>query len=84
MKRVELAWVDDEPALLVSYCLTHPLRGWGVVDEGKTEKADNVPGSKVPDRLLTVWRTWLYATRTTNCCGYLEGALLFGLPVYFP
>ena len=50
--------------------------GRGIVDERRTETADRVaryqgdlqgePG---------------YATRTTNCCGYLEGALCFDLPV---
>ena len=34
--------VDDEPALLLSYCLTHPLRGWGIVDGCRTETADRV------------------------------------------
>ena len=37
-----VAWVDDEPALLVSYRLTHPLREWGVVDERRMETADRV------------------------------------------
>ena len=37
-----LVWVDDEPALLVSHCLTHPLRGWGMVDDSRTETADRV------------------------------------------
>ena len=37
-----MAWVDDEPALLVSNCLTHPLRGWGVVDGNRTDTADRV------------------------------------------
>ena len=37
-----VAWVDDEPAMLVSYYPTHPLRRWGVVDERKTETADMV------------------------------------------
>ena len=50
-----MAWADEEPALLVSYCLTHPLRGWGIV-ECRTDTA-NREGSKVPDRV--VGRTWL-------------------------
>ena len=37
-----MAWVDDEPALLVSYSLTHPLQVWGIVDECRTETADRV------------------------------------------
>ena len=41
-ERSIVAWVDDEPALLVRYCLTHPLRGWGIVDERRTETADRV------------------------------------------
>ena len=39
-----VAWVpgDGEPALLVSHCLTHPVRGWGMVAERRTETADRV------------------------------------------
>ena len=37
-----VAWVDDQPALFISCCLTHPLRGWGMVDESWTETADRV------------------------------------------
>ena len=37
-----MAWVDDEPVLLVSYCLTHPLRGWDIADERRTETAGRV------------------------------------------
>ena len=37
-----MAWVDDEPALLVSLSLTHPLRGWGIVDARRTETVDSV------------------------------------------
>ena len=37
-----MAWVDDEPALLVSSCPRHPLRGWGTVDERRTEVVDRV------------------------------------------
>ena len=47
-----MAWVNDEPAWLVSYCLTHPLRRWGTVDESRTEMADRV--AKVPDRLVGI------------------------------
>ena len=35
-----MAWVDNEPASIDSYCLTHPVRGWGIVDERRTEIAD--------------------------------------------
>ena len=45
-----MAWVDDEPALFISYCLTHPPRGWDMVGESRT--ADCRQGSKVPDRLV--------------------------------
>ena len=37
-----VAWVDDEPALNVSGCQAHPLRGGVIVDERKTETADRV------------------------------------------
>ena len=37
-----MAWVGGEPVLLVSYCLTRPLRGWGIVDERRSETADGV------------------------------------------
>ena len=64
--------MDDESALLVSYCLTHPLRGRGIVDECRTETVDGIA------RYQTAYKQWGepgYATRATNCCGYLEGAL---------
>ena len=38
-----MAWVGDESVLpVVSYCLAHPFRGWGipVVDETRTKTAD--------------------------------------------
>ena len=35
-------WVDDEPAACVVCRLTHPLRGWGVVDEGRKETVDRI------------------------------------------
>ena len=37
-----MAWVDEEPASLVSRCLTHPLRGWGEVDESRRGTAGRV------------------------------------------
>ena len=37
-----MAWVDDDPVFFVSYCLTHPVRGWGIVDERRTETVDRV------------------------------------------
>ena len=39
-----MAWVDDESALVVLYCLTHPLRGWGIVDERRKGTVDRVAG----------------------------------------
>ena len=41
--RILVAWVDDEPALLVSYCLTHPfLTGWGAADDSRTQTSNRV------------------------------------------
>ena len=37
-RRSRVAWVDDELDLLDSCCLTHPLRGRGIVDRRKTER----------------------------------------------
>ena len=37
-----MTWVNDEPALFVSYCLTHTLHGPGMVDGSRTETADRV------------------------------------------
>ena len=49
-----VARVDDEPALLVSYRLTHPPRGWGII--WRTQDGDGRQGRKIPDRLVR--RTW--------------------------
>ena len=41
-----MRWAKNVPttygisALLVSYCLTHPLLGWGIVDERRMQTAD--------------------------------------------
>ena len=35
-----LRWANGEPALVVSYCLTRPLRGWAIVDEIRAKTAD--------------------------------------------
>ena len=64
-----VAWVDDEPASLVSYCRTHPFRGWGIVDERRTGTTASVARYQTPGRLSTGGTTWL-STRNTNCCGY--------------
>ena len=37
-----MAWVDDESTVLVSYWVTRPLRGWGIVDERRTKAVDRV------------------------------------------
>ena len=37
-----MAWVDDEPALLVSYQVLSDAEGRGIVDERRTEAADRV------------------------------------------
>ena len=40
-----IMWRGWMPCLLcASYCLTHPLRGWGIVDERRTETVDRVAG----------------------------------------
>ena len=36
------AYVDHEPALLVLYCLTHHLRGWGIVYKRRADTVDRV------------------------------------------
>ena len=41
-ERSRVALANDEPALLVSLCLTHPLRGWGIVGGCRTKTADRV------------------------------------------
>jgi len=61
--------VDDEPALRVSYSLTHPPRGWGIVAERRTETAGRVARYKtdycsrenlamlpVPQTAAATWR----------------------------
>ena len=37
-----MAWVDDEPALLVSYQVLSDAEGRGIVDECSMETADRV------------------------------------------
>ena len=44
-----MALVGDELALLVSFRLTHPLRGCGIVDERRTEKVDRVARYQTAD-----------------------------------
>ena len=70
-----MAWVDVEPALLVSYHLTHPLRGWGVVDERRTETVDrvvtrqsingreNLATLRVPRTAAATWRVLCSSVR---------------------
>ena len=57
------------------------VRRLGSGHSWRTQGGDDSQGSKVSGGLLA-GRTWLYATRTTNCCRHLEGALCFGLPVF--
>ena len=72
-----MASVDDQPALFVSYSLTHPLRRWGIVDERSKETADK--RGEVPDRLVR--RTWLCCSLALQTAGAtFEGASYFGLP----
>ena len=74
MSRV--AWVDDEPALLVSYCLTHTLRGWGIVVKGRrTKTVDRVAAinSKLPDR--RVGRIWLSMILVPQTAAVIWGGL---------
>ena len=68
LRKESVAWVGDESALLVLCCLTHPLRGWGYVNESK--------GSKVPDRPV-VYATHRKLLRLPGECF----VLCFGLPV---
>ena len=51
----------------------------GIVDERRTETAGRVARYKADSQGEPG-----YATRATNCYGYLEGALCFGLPLIFP
>ena len=73
--------LDDESAcaFLVLWCLT-PREGANLTNAGRTQDGDGRQGSKVPGGL--VGRTWLCYTaainNTSNCCGYLGGALCFG------
>ena len=67
--------MDDEPALFVSSCLTHPLRGGGFL----TEAGDGRQGSKLSDRLLIVDRTWLSYAHQKLLHGRLEGATFCSL-----
>ena len=70
-ERRHAAWVDDEPVSLVSYSLAHPLRGCGKVGNQRTGTVDRVARPPNKENLT------IYATHTTKCCGYLEGALFF-------
>ena len=77
-------WVDDEPALLVSYCLTRLSRGWGTVDEHRTETADR--GTRYQtDYEHVVGRTWLYATLVPQTAApnwrVFRASVCFCLPV---
>ena len=62
-------WVDDEPALFVSYCLTHLFGGRGMVDESRAE-ARRRTGEQGTRPTMSMLR----GPQTAGC---LEGALLF-------
>ena len=68
LRKESVAWVGDESALLVLCCLTHPLRGWGYVNESK--------GSKVPDRPV-VYATHRKLLRLPGECFVFLFCLLF-------
>ncbi|MEP2260048.1 MAG: hypothetical protein ABJI00_01425, partial [Paracoccaceae bacterium] len=67
-RRSRVAWVDDEPALLVSYCLD--AEGQRIVDERWTMVADRVARYRAGQQGDPGC-----ATRTITCCRYMEDAL---------
>ena len=79
--------VDDEPALLLSYCLTHPLRGWGIVDGCRTETADRVARYKTdeheePLAMLLVPQIAAVPWRKLGAAVCLSFALILSLPLF--
>ena len=64
-------WMTSLPCLVLS-----DAEGLGRVDERRTETADRAARYQADYQ-----RQLGYATRTTNCCRYLEGALCFGLRI---
>ena len=71
----------------VSYCVTHPLRVWDIVDESEMETADRVASYQTDFLVGTRYNVAMLSTRTISCCGYeyMEGVFFscLGVPVLF-
>ena len=74
-----MAWANDEPASLVSYCLTHLLRGWGIDDGRRTQTADRVARCKTR-LVVNTWLCYSYHKRPRLSGGCFALFRCFRLP----
>ena len=66
-------------AFCIAWCILSGSVGCG----WRKQEGDSRQGSRVPDRLIIVGGTCVFATRTTNCCGWLKGASRFAFAVSY-